>query len=64
MRILIRNYFYCIYFAYPDTHTHTHTQNSARYGRRPAAAREERHVHTLKLGVSQMSQTLHGIAHL
>jgi hypothetical protein len=51
------------------THARTRTHNSfvlssVRNGRSPAAAHEKREVHTLKLGVSQMSQALHGVAHL
>ena len=50
-------------------HTHTHNSfvlSSVRNGRTrsPAAAHEKREVHTLKFGVSQMSQALHDIVPL
>ena len=65
IRILIRNYFHCIYLALRDTQTHnSFVLSSVRNGRSPAAAHEKREVHTLKLGVSQKLQALHGIAHL
>jgi Ca2+/H+ antiporter len=64
---LIPNYFHCIYLAFLNTQTQTHNSfvlPSVTNGRSPAAAHEKREVHTLKLGVSQMLQALHGIAHL
>ena len=50
-----------------NTHTHTHISfvlSSVRNGSSPAAAHEKREFHTLKLGFSQISQALHGIANL